>query len=188
MAPQAQKSQKPNKLKPFHDNRYFITSATRCKEMQQKAPKGTILSKCLSKWFYARRPQRHFPITREYETNLFGIALTVKSLAYREHQFTTWVNGLKRRVVDLLLPFRGFRYYHATFACNWNAIWYMTRCQPQCKRVLRLSLSRRSPGRVWACSWGRGRLWQRIGRSFAGLIGMEIGMRRESWSHFLVRG
>ncbi len=58
--------------------------------------------------------------------NLVGIALTVNSLACREHQFTTWVNGLKRRVVDLLLPFRGFCYYHATFACNWNAIWYMT--------------------------------------------------------------
>jgi len=27
-------------------------------------------------------------------------------------EFTAWVNGLKRRVVDLLLPFRGFRYYH----------------------------------------------------------------------------
>jgi hypothetical protein len=45
-------------------------------------------------------------------------------------EFTTWVNGLKRRVVDRLLPFRGFRYYHAMFACNWNAFWYMTRCQP----------------------------------------------------------
>ncbi len=45
-------------------------------------------------------------------------------------EFTAWVNGLKRRVVELLLPFRGFRYYHATFACNSNAFWYMTRCQP----------------------------------------------------------
>jgi hypothetical protein len=80
----AQKSQKPNKLKRFHNSRYFITSATRCKEMQQKAPKGTVLSKRLSKWFYARRQQRHFPITREYETNLFGVALTVEPLAYQE--------------------------------------------------------------------------------------------------------
>jgi len=73
LAPQAQKSQKPNKLKPFHDNRYFITSATRCKEMQQKAPNGLILSK----WFYARWQQRHFPITRDCEANLVGIALTM---------------------------------------------------------------------------------------------------------------
>ena len=27
-------------------------------------------------------------------------------------EFRPWVNGIKRRIVDLLLPFRGFRYYH----------------------------------------------------------------------------
>ena len=45
--------------------------------MQQIAPKGLILSK----WFSARLQQRHFPTARDYEANLVGIALTVKSLA-----------------------------------------------------------------------------------------------------------
>jgi len=55
--------------------------------MQQIAPNGTVLSECPNKWFYARRQQRYFPITREYGTNLFGIALTVKSLAYQEQEW-----------------------------------------------------------------------------------------------------
>src|SRR5260370_33809636 len=40
------------------------------------------------------------------------------------------VIGLNWRVVDLLLPFRGFRYYHATFACILSALWFMPRYQP----------------------------------------------------------
>src|SRR5208282_1561661 len=27
-------------------------------------------------------------------------------------EFRPWVTGIKHRIVDLLLPFRGFRYYH----------------------------------------------------------------------------